>query len=245
MTRNTVLTSDQIREYIAFACEKNGVPELAAKISWSWNGRFTSRMGDASYIKSRIRLSSVLFPRAAQKKQRNTVIHEAAHIIASYKANGARCGHDYRWKRAMIAAGERPTRCYSSADVDRTGLSRRGKGRQKAFCGCIRGVTVGPQQASKIRSGRARYSCRKCRQRISMSPPGLRTAAYSPAVAAKAVATIRARTNAAQPPVGPAGTRPLKVRCTILGPACRISPAMPIHGRHGEATCGPCNQPGA
>jgi hypothetical protein len=35
-----------INEWIRFACECNGVPELAQAIVVEWNSRFTRRLGD-------------------------------------------------------------------------------------------------------------------------------------------------------------------------------------------------------
>lgn len=186
MTNHPVLTREQIRECIRKACADNDMAWLEPFIVVSWNNRFTNRMGDANAFGScpqtmqgvgtslhmplgkrpRIRLSSVLFPRAAQDKQRNTVIHEACHIIANVRA-GRRVAHGDGWKIAMRRAGQTPKRCYDRSEVDRTGIDKC----VKAFCGCKGGARLGPVQAKKARSGRTVYRCNRCSQRISLTDP--------------------------------------------------------------------------
>jgi SprT protein len=76
-----------IRSWIRFACERNGVPELAQVIVVVWNSRFTRRLGDAAYnsttFRARVRLSVPLWPRASEVDRRETVIHEACHTRSS------------------------------------------------------------------------------------------------------------------------------------------------------------------
>lgn len=119
-----IMEDRQIREWIRFACERNKVPELAQVILVEWNPRFTRRLGDAGYssitFRARIRLSSPLWPRTPEIDRRETVIHEACHIIVGFAA----AAHGSEWKEAMENCGVEPLRLHS---VDRTGLARRQK----------------------------------------------------------------------------------------------------------------------
>ena len=116
-----------IRRWIQFACDCNGVPEFGQVIVSEWNPRFTRKMGDATYnsqtYRARIRLSIPLWSRASDTAKRETVIHEACHIIVAYKqGNKVRRPHGPEWKEAMRNCGVQPIRTHS---VDRTGLARR------------------------------------------------------------------------------------------------------------------------
>ena len=117
-----------IREWIRFACERNEVPELAQVIVVEWNPRFTRRLGDAGYnsttFRARIRLRLPLWPRTSEQDRRETVIHEACHIIVGYKHGFAAAPHGHEWRRAMKNCGVEPLRLHT---VDRTGLARRQK----------------------------------------------------------------------------------------------------------------------
>ena len=114
-----------IKEWIRFACECNGVPELAQAIIVEWNPRFTRRLGDGIYspitFRARIRLSIPLWPRASEQDRREAVIHEACHCIVGYK-HGHVAHHGLEWKEAMRNCGVEPLRGHN---VDRTGLARR------------------------------------------------------------------------------------------------------------------------
>ena len=114
-----------IRSWIRFACDSNNVDELAQVIIVEWNPRFTKRLGDAGYSpttnRARIRLSIPLWPRSTEEGRRETVIHEACHLIAFYK-HGVVAAHGHEWRLAMRNCGLQPTRLHS---VDRTGLARR------------------------------------------------------------------------------------------------------------------------
>jgi len=151
-----VISRTEIIKTISEACHANGMGELADSITFEFNSRFKSRMGDANPTTMKIRLSSVLFPRATTTKQRNTVIHEACHIIA-YAKYGYHIGRGHKegWKACMRAAGEVPKRCHQvPTDTKR-------KPRVTVNCGCSTGCVVGPTVFKRICMGR-RYSCRKC-----------------------------------------------------------------------------------
>jgi SprT protein len=120
-----IMEERHIREWIRFACERNNVGELAQVIVVEWNPRFTRRLGDAAYssttFRARIRLSSPLWPRAPEVDHRETVIHEACHIITGYRF-GFVAQHGPEWKEAMRNCGVEPLRLHA---VDRTGLARK------------------------------------------------------------------------------------------------------------------------
>jgi len=125
----------KIRKWIRFACDCNGVPELAQVILVEWNGRFTHRLGDAIYnrisMRARIRLSLPLWQRLSEETRRETVIHEACHVIVGFKHGFVRRPHGSEWKEAMRNCGVNPRRLHS---IDRTGLARRR--RRFVLCDC-------------------------------------------------------------------------------------------------------------
>jgi len=151
---------DEIREEIRFACHANGIPELAKKIRFSFNNRFTRRMGDANYYSNRIRLSKPLWKRATPEQRRETIIHEACHLIARHKHGPQIKAHGREWKAAMRRAGFKPIRCHS---VDTSGLR---EGTQNAFCmDCKKRYILGKTRIKRhiraIQQGRPGYVC-KC-----------------------------------------------------------------------------------
>lgn len=160
----------EIRDQVQFACDCCGCPELAKKISIEFNNRFTRRMGDASkkWDHYFIRLSAPLWPRATEAQRRETVIHEACHIIDSY-LNGRMCGHKHPWKLLMIKCGLKPERCHS---VDRTGIARK-HNQVDAYCGCGK-RSIGKIKANRIRQGVSNYRCLTCKQTVSLNEVGVR-----------------------------------------------------------------------
>jgi SprT protein len=114
-----------IRRWIQFACDCNEVPELFQVIVVEWNRRFTRRLGDGMYspttFRARIRLSIPLWPRASDQDRRETVIHEACHVIVKYKHGAFVADHGPEWKAAMLACGVEPLRLHN---IDCTGLFR-------------------------------------------------------------------------------------------------------------------------
>lgn len=118
----------QIRGWIDLACDSNDVPELKHKIDFEFNGRFTRRLGDAIYNRRKgrgfIRLSAPLWPRATEEERRETVIHEACHVVVGYKYQNQKVvdAHGGEWRSAMNLCGLEPLRTHR---VDRTGIARR------------------------------------------------------------------------------------------------------------------------
>ncbi len=162
--------SQEIRSWIDFACECNNVPELKHKIDFSFNGRFTRKLGDATYRNERgkIRLSSPLWPRTSPEEQRATVIHEACHVVAFYNAwkKGVRIqGHGIEWKDCMI-------RCNLTPDIyhciDRTGLKRKTKRYDIITCPRESKCQVTQRRYTRVKNGGCTLSCSHCQSLITI-----------------------------------------------------------------------------
>ncbi|MHC4302812.1 MAG: SprT family zinc-dependent metalloprotease [Planctomycetota bacterium] len=155
--------------------EANGCPEIFDRITVEWNGRFTRRMGDATYGTYRIRLSSPLWPRASVDEQENTVAHEVCHIVAVHLYGWGAKGHGADWRGCMVRAGFNPTRCHN---VDRAGLARKNtRTMVRVYCGCPDGLTITKNLWTRtLRNGEwvngtnIRRFCRKCRQNLRTKP---------------------------------------------------------------------------
>lgn len=151
----------RVRQVIAQTCDKCGCPEMKDRISFSFNNRFTNRMGDAEYNFAtgwgKVRFSTPLWPRATEEKRDNTVIHEVCHVLAAHK-HGKRCGHGWQWKALMMQCGQRPERCHK---VSTKGLRKSNK---TVSCGC-REFEIGPIRYKKVLNGH-RYVCNHCRQPV-------------------------------------------------------------------------------
>ncbi len=161
--------SSEVRDLIAWTCRVCGVVRLTSQIDFTWNARFTARMGDARWDpqtrRGLIRLSSVLWPKADRDEQVETVVHEACHVIAGH-LYGPSQGHGPNWRALMRRCGyENAARCHN---VDRDGIAARRQQRQvRAVCGCSQGVMIGPIQAARARRGSV-YRCRRCDQTIRL-----------------------------------------------------------------------------
>ena len=159
--KRTSADDQHIRQWVRYACERNEVPELAQMIVVEFNRRFTRRMGDGLYsparMVGRIRLSIPLWERASEQDRKETVIHEACHIIAFYK-DGNSAPHGSLWQQAMLNCGVEPLRTHA---VDRTGLVRR----QRLFvlCDCPKEekCRIGVRHFNLLRRG-AVLSCKIC-----------------------------------------------------------------------------------
>ena len=160
-SKRTSADDRQIREWVRFACECNGVPELAHVILVEWNRRFTRRLGDGMWsptrMLARIRLSVPLWGRALEEDRKETVIHETCHIIVFYK-HATADPHGPEWREAMKNCGLEPVRTH---DVDRTGVARR----QRLFvlCDCPKEekCRIGVRHFNLVRRG-AEFRCNVC-----------------------------------------------------------------------------------
>ena len=152
---------EQIRSWIRFACEVNGVPELAEMIVVEWNNRFTRKLADALHSPSRnlarIRLSIPLWPRATEQQRRDTVIHETCHVIVFRQYPTAR-SHGSEWKEAMLNCGVEPVPSHS---VDRTGLIRRQRRFVLVDCPQTEKCGIGTRIFARLKRGEELW-CKKC-----------------------------------------------------------------------------------
>lgn len=102
----------QIREWIDFALNRNDVEYLSSMIQVQWNKKFTLKFADAGYgvcpPRGRIRISPMIWERATPEQRRETIIHEACHIVA-FHLNGLDIKpHGVEWRQAMANCGVEP-----------------------------------------------------------------------------------------------------------------------------------------
>jgi len=159
-SKKNCLEDGRIREWVRYACERNGVPELAQAVVIEWSRRFTRRMGDAMYspisFRARIRLSVPLWGRASEQDQRETVLHETCHVIVEFKF-GRVAPHGSLWKEAMLNCGVKPIRTHS---VDRSGLTRQ---RRFVVCDCPaeKKCRINAKMFNSLRRG-VEFRCKVC-----------------------------------------------------------------------------------
>jgi SprT protein len=157
------MTNSEVWEWIRFACDCHGRPDIVDRIQLEWSNRMTNAMGRASRkgweTDYTIKLSTKLFARASDAEKRQTVIHEACHIIDAI-INDVRMSHGPSWKDCMRRADCEPLRCHS---VSNAGLV-------KAYhytCpnGCHEFMLSARMHNSVLR-GKHRI-CKTCKSRIS------------------------------------------------------------------------------
>ena len=168
---NTSKELKSARKLLEFACDKTwhlsglGFNLDPDAVQIEFNNKMTRAIGRAEFkypCSYRIKLSAPLWPRASEADRRNTVIHEACHLIDYYQ--NKKMDHGDTWKQLMLACGESANRCHS---VDRTGLIRKRK-RHEFRCGCSSSKFIGPVKAKRIKQG-SLYVCRSCKQNIVLT----------------------------------------------------------------------------
>lgn len=167
------VTEPEILSLVSSTLKKLELSHIESKLSVLWNTRYTARLGCASYKTRvagrwvddyRVQFSVKLWERANQIEREEVVVHEVCHVAATVLYG--RSGHGPNWKRLMIRCGyAKPQRCHN---IDNSDLKRKRKDKSELMrCGCSMGVIVGPVVAKRIRTKRASYRCRICRQRIT------------------------------------------------------------------------------
>ena len=114
----------EVREWIRYACDSCGRPEVADEVTIVWSNRMTQVIGVAErsldHTGFRVKLSVKLFARATHQEQYETIIHETAHIL-DYYINGVTKPHGPGWAALMVQCGIEPE-VYHCVNVD--GLTR-------------------------------------------------------------------------------------------------------------------------
>ena len=147
---------EEVEEAFEFAMDKLG-HDFDVKIEFNY--RYTRVLGRAIYRckgkPSQILLSAKLWPRATEKQRRETVIHEACHLVAYHEANGKKIRpHGLEWQSLMLKCGVRPERCHT---VDIDGLSKRRP--VKATCECEKPHYLSKRKARRILDGEIKCRC--------------------------------------------------------------------------------------
>ena len=156
------LNSQECKELVNETLRQLRCSDLVDKITVYFYDRFRSSGGDANYTKRRIRLSSRIFPHKTVEQRRQSIIHEACHIVVRHLYGYGAKPHGWQWKNCMISMGLEPERCHD-IDVYALGISKRRQRKPKevAQCYCADGCRVGPIVAKRIRQG-LKYRCGKC-----------------------------------------------------------------------------------
>lgn len=155
-----VLEECGVSETIPFSRSRPG-RTASELLKVSFNERFTSRAGDATFGQMRIRLSGPLWPLMSKEQRYVTIVHEACHLVAWIRSGPAKAPHGFEWRNAMIECGVKPERTHS---VDRTPILSE-MGYLKASCGC-RHHFVTPAKHAKIAAQSRSYICRSCHQKL-------------------------------------------------------------------------------
>lgn len=141
-------TTLQIREWIDYALDQNDVGYLSNLIRVEWNKRFTRKFAEAAYgampPRGIIRISPMIWERAAIAQRRETIIHETCHLVAFHLHGTQIKPHGAEWKIAMENCGLEAIRCHTipliginhfhvraCPNSDRCTVSRRDFGRVK------------------------------------------------------------------------------------------------------------------
>lgn len=178
MTTAQPISPIQLKEWIVFACERNGIPEFWREIRYAWKNNYSARAGCAKrtwqpgilgqpgkYIYE-IFLSTKLMAIASEAEKRETVIHEACHLIVhklwpDRKFFDAESVHGIEFITTMNKCGYSGNRFHN---IDRTTV-RKQHTRYRVNCGCINGIQLTLNIINKIRARRV-YTCRNCNKII-------------------------------------------------------------------------------
>lgn len=153
------------------SCIKLNLCEYYNRISVEWSNHLKTTIGNArtkrdtdGMYRGRICLSIALWPRAPESQRRETVIHEAAHVLAFIVFN-ERCGHGPKWKWVMKQLGyPNADRCHT---VDTKGLRRPLKRYLVPCDACQTQCSFTIEERNKVLLGDVILKCGRCRTRYS------------------------------------------------------------------------------
>ena len=117
--------------------------------------------GTANYRNSHISLNSVLLNENIEHFIHQTVGHELAHLIAHHVYPYLRKAHGPEWKQVMRFIGLSADRCHEY-NVENATVKQKTKFQYK--CGCRNDIVFSIVRHNKVRTGKAKYTCRLCRQ---------------------------------------------------------------------------------
>jgi predicted SprT family Zn-dependent metalloprotease len=154
------MTNQEVYQWIYYACDSTGHPELRYKIFWNWNNRFTDKAGDAKITSSgtgRIRLGSKVLALADEQTVIDTIVHETCHIIDLFingRDNSGTDGHGPKWQELMKRCGVVPER-YHCINTDCL------RKRFEASCAC-KTHKITANSLTKMKRG-VKYRCLLCK----------------------------------------------------------------------------------
>lgn len=105
-----MVTVPEIQQVVRETLEFLNCGHLKLKVTF--DGRFTLRLGDATYGMMRLRFSAPLWPYISKLDRYDCIAHEVAHIVTDHRY-GQGVGrqlawHGYKWKSVMRELGIEP-----------------------------------------------------------------------------------------------------------------------------------------
>lgn len=165
-----MMNIQEARQLVKETLSKFGIIK---EVSVNWASSFTRKAGVAELNlrtqEASIRLSSKLFALATIEQQRETIIHEACHIVVfltkpwTIETEGP---HGISWQSCMRSCGySNPERCHN---IKRTEDMRSPNRRVTAYCGCG-SVNITLNRYTRMQKG-ASYICLRCNRNLSLRP---------------------------------------------------------------------------
>jgi predicted SprT family Zn-dependent metalloprotease len=164
------MTTSEAWATIRYACECLGRPDVALLIRLEWSNRMTRAMGKVTAkmvnYKYRIRLSTKLFALATPEQQRQTVIHEACHVLDRV-INSCPMSHGPTWKACMVKCGVKPN-VYTEG-IDNSSIRPKLKRFEYVCSGCGYTYKLTSGKHRKAKQSPGRYHCHKCHSGVEFT----------------------------------------------------------------------------
>jgi len=130
-----------------------------------FNKSLRTSLGRAIFLENRIELNPTLLAEYPDELE-PTFAHELAHLIAPILYGRSGCGHQIGWQKVMHDFGYSPQRTHR---LPVGCLKRTHAVAAKAKCGCVGFAhEIKPRRYRKMRYGRQRYRCLKCKQELQL-----------------------------------------------------------------------------